>query len=98
LYRDLGRLLRPVILGLRSRDERGAVTHQAARQLEFWVDNLDPRYQESVLRSDGALYRDLFSALLARHTDASGDVAQLVVWGGLEESFGADWLVGGVTS
>jgi len=40
----------------------------------------------------------LFSALLARHTDASGDVTQLVVWGGLEESFGADWLVGGVTS
>ena len=39
-----------------------------------------------------------FSALLARHTDASGDVTQLVVWGGLEESFGADWLVGGVTS
>jgi hypothetical protein len=39
-----------------------------------------------------------FGALLARHTDASGDVTQLVVWGGLEESFGADWLVGGVTS
>jgi hypothetical protein len=32
-----------------------------------------------------------FSALLARHADASGDVAQVVVWGGLEESFGADW-------
>ena len=32
-----------------------------------------------------------FSALLARHADASGDLAQVVVWGGLEESFGADW-------
>ena len=59
----LGRLLRPVALALRARDDRKGLAGMALKTLEFFVDNLSPGYLCAVLDADPPLHVDLMAAL-----------------------------------
>jgi hypothetical protein len=59
----LHKLIKPVILGLRCRNERVAITYLALKNLEFWVDNLNPTFLESMFRLEPTLHCELFETL-----------------------------------
>ena len=61
----LAKLLHPVVLGLRSRDERRVLVSMAVRTLEFWVDNVNPSFWLHTFTLNKQLHADLFNALTA---------------------------------
>jgi transformation/transcription domain-associated protein len=58
----LGKLLRPVVLGLRASDDRKNLAGMALKTLEFWIDNLTPAYLYSVM-SEPSILGDLLGGL-----------------------------------
>lgn len=61
----LPKSLQPVILGLRSRDDRKNLVTQALSVLEFLIDNIAPECFHQIFTADPGLQNDLFTAMTA---------------------------------
>jgi len=84
----LGRTMKPIILGLRSRDDTRNLVGMSIRTLDYWVENISPLFFQHVFSQEPGLQGDLMNALTALlkpgagtssgGSNPSGDVLRLL--------------------